>query len=82
MVPLKVDEESDLIYTFQVKLNSELYARTYKANLPVYENYMEPGYSYTYIVTLNSDTITFNNVTISPWIDVTIEDQPIVISSN
>ena len=76
MLPLSY---SDSITTqFNLILGTENVTRTYSTKLPVYQNEFTAGNSYIYNLELSTAGITFNNVDITNWVDVTVNQEPII----
>ena len=78
MVPLDYDSTEGMTFYIKLKINSELYAREYETQVPVYDGYMQGGYSYKYNFAIDTVTAVFNNVYIEPWVDVDADDKPII----
>lgn len=78
MVPIKVNETTDMNCTFVLEIDSEGSNRTFNLNLPVYENDMKAGYSYLYNLTLDKDTVLFSGVDVTDWNVIDVNGSPII----
>lgn len=69
MIPLSMS--GDLSTKFNITINGESTARNYEVSLPINGGSLAAGNCYIYNVELKGNTITFTNVTVTNWVDVT-----------
>ncbi|MGL5682148.1 MAG: fimbrillin family protein [Marinifilaceae bacterium] len=78
MVPLSEASIEYLKTYFEIHVNNENHTRKYTTPIPILKKQLLPGYSYIYELELELDTVKFNNVTIKDWINVDVNDKPIL----
>ncbi len=76
MLPLKMS--GNMTLKFNALLGGETVARSYSAELPIFENNLEAAHSYKYTVSLYEDKVIINSVNIIDWISVTANNTPII----
>ena len=75
-----VASKTNMTATFQIKFENDTAPITFNAALPIYENYLLAGYSYKYDMMLKMDTILFDDVYIVDWVNVNVDNTPIIPS--
>lgn len=78
MFPIVVSGPTNMSCQFVLNINNEAANRTYALNIPVYQNELQAGYAYSYGVTLQTDTVVFNDANIIDWVTIDVNGNPII----
>ena len=75
---LQLSYYGNLSINFTAYTNGNKTGKVYYASIPLVNNSLQAGYSYSYELILGESTLTFNNANVKDWVEVDDKGNPIV----